>query len=210
MEEKKFKLDEEWRDMPKGVKTFGALLNEINDQLKERGRVLLGVLHGEISVTREETEAWEKRPVGEFDALEFLSAEPRELALHTSKEMVDFMEKLGQLGIRAADDFEAGEEAKAVSAFSECLEGWGMALQACWNLATLGDIDPSAIEIDGRILSSIASELRELFVKAVGDYGRGDMEAVNESLSRELALYIDPMREAFEHFQEKIEEKAAA
>ena len=65
MEEKKFKLDEEWMDMPKSVKTFGALLNDINDQLKERGRILLGVLHGEISVTREETEAWEKRPVGE-------------------------------------------------------------------------------------------------------------------------------------------------
>ena len=42
MEEKKFKIDGEWVDVPEGVVTFGALLGWNLNHLKCRDRVLLG------------------------------------------------------------------------------------------------------------------------------------------------------------------------
>ncbi len=208
MGKKKFKMDEKWVDMPKGVETFGALLGRVIQQMKERDRVLLGVLHGGASVTHEELEAWEMRPIGECDDLEFLSVGSRELACHTCRDMVAFMEKLGQGMDRASKQYEAGEKEIAGAVFSECIEGWGMVIQAYWNLILLGDIDASAIEIDGRTLSEVISDLKDLYAKLAGDYGNGDMETVKDTLSEELVLYLAPMREAFEHLQEKLEKAA--
>lgn len=208
MEEKKFKLDEKWVDMPKGVETFGALLGWVIQQMKDRDRVLLGVLHGEVSVNHEELGAWEMRPIGEFDELEFLSADSRELARHTCSDMVAFMDKLGQGMDRALKLYESGEKEMVPAVFSECMEGWGMVIQAYWNLILLGDIDASVIEIDGRTLSEVISDLKDVYTKLAGDYGKGDMKAVKDSFADELVLYLAPMRDAFEHLQEKMAEPA--
>lgn len=208
MEEKKFKMDEEWVDMPDGAGTFGALVAWVTEKLKGQERVLLGTLHGEAAVTQEEMAAWESRPIGEFDTLEFLSAEPLELARHTCGDMMDLMKKLEEGAERAAENFDAGEKVKAQEGFAQCAEGWGMVLQAYWSVIAMSDIDASGVEIDGRTLSSIVSEVKELFTRMIGDYGSGNWNEVKETLSEDLSLYIDPMREAFECLQEKLEEVA--
>ena len=209
MKEKKFKMDEEWVDVPEGVVTFGALLGWILNHWKSRDRVLLGVLHGEVSVNHKELDAWEMRPIGEFDVLEFLSADSIELARHTCGDLASFMEKLGRRAEGAVREYEAGEEEKAASGFGECMEGWGMVLEAYWNIISLGDFDPSIIEIDGRTLSSIVAGFKDSFGKMAGDYGKGDMKAVKDHLSEEMVLYVAPMCEAFEYLQEKLEKATA-
>lgn len=206
MDHKKIKMDEKWVEMPKGLETFGDLLGWVVRQAKESDRVILGVLHDQVSVRNEELNDWEIRPIEEFGELEFLSADSRELARHTCKDMVAFMETLGKGMDCASQQFESGERGKAKTVFGECMEGWGMVMQAYWNLVLLGDIDSSSIEIEGRTLSRIVADLRTVYTKVFGDYGNGDLKAVKESFADELALYLVPMREAFELLQGKMEE----
>ena len=85
-----------------------------------------------------------------------------------------------------------------------------MVLEAYWNIISLGEIDSSIIEIDGRTLSSIVAGFRDSFGKMAGDYGKGDMKAVKDHLSEEMILYIAPMCEAFEFLQEKLEKSKTA
>ncbi len=57
-------------------------------------------------------------------------------------------------------------------------------------------------------LPMVASRLRGLTLKMAEYYIRGDMDSIQILMSEDMALYIAPLREAFERVQEKLEEAA--
>ena len=204
----RFKLDEEWYDLPEGMETFGSLRNWVNSKLKDDGRVLLGILNGEASLTLDEMEGCEERPIGDFETLEFLSAEPKALACRTCEDLIHFMDVLEERGEKMRTGIAAGDEAGASEGFKDCIEGWNIALQGFRNLIDLAEIDSSVVEIGGQPLPMVASRLRGLTLKMAEYYIRGDMDSIQILMSEDMALYIAPFREAFERVQEKLEEAA--
>ncbi len=202
----RFKLDEEWYDLPEGMNAFGALRNWVVTKLPDDSRVLLGVLNGDASLTPNEMVKWEERPINEFETLEFLSAEPAALAYRTCEDLIRFMDVLEEHGEELKANLMAGDGTNAAINFKECVEGWDIVLQGFRNLIRMAEIDASVVEIGGQPLPAVAVKLRGLILKMAEDYTRGDMDSMKLLLSGELALYISPMREAFEKILEKLEE----
>lgn len=202
----RFKLDEEWYDLPEGMNAFGALRSWIISKLADDSRVLLGVLSGDVSLTLNEMVEWEGRPINEFETLEFLSAEPAALASRTCEDLIIFMDVLEEQGEELKANLMAGDGDRAATNFKECVEGWDIALQGFRNLIRMDEIDASIVEIGGQPLPVVAAKLRGVILKMVENYTRGDMDSMKLLLSGELALYIPSMREAFEKILEKLEE----
>lgn len=201
----RFKLDEEWHEAPGGVATYGELEGWVAARLREEGRVLLGALHGEAGVTRDEAERWQVRPLDEFGTLEFLSAEPRALARRTCADMMDFLDRLAARGEEAARAAEAGERGKVLEGIRDCAEGWSFALQSLRDMLRFAGADPSAVEMEGRPLAAVARDLSAIIQRMRDEIGRGELAGLKDILLHDLGYYIGPMREGFEHIRERID-----
>ena len=206
MDPLRFKLDEEWYDLPEGMNAFGALRSWVIAKLADDSRVLLGVLSGDASLTLDEMMDWEGRSINKFETLEFLSAEPAALACRTCEDLIRFMDVLEEHGEELKANLMAGDGAKAATNFKECVDGWEIVLQGLRNLICMAEIDVSVLEIGGQPLPAVAVKLRSVILEMAEDYTRGDMDSMKLLLSGELALYIPPMKGAFEKILEKLEE----
>jgi hypothetical protein len=209
MEGKRIKLDKEWLEVPQEIDTFGLLMEWVCLQMKNKDRVFLGALHGEVTICQDELAAWRERPISEFDSLEFLSAESRELAFQTCSDLIDLIEKLNRRAEQAAKEFDEGDKEMAAVGFNQCLEGWAMVLQGYWSVVQIVGADPAFIEVGGRSLSHVLTDLGELTEKAGGDYGKGYLNPLKTLVSKELSFYAEPMQEAIEKLQAKLEEAVA-
>ncbi len=209
MDPLRFKLDEEWFDLPEGMETFGELRDWVISRLKGEGRVLLGTMSGEASLTVDEMSAWGGRPVRHMEICEFFSAEPMALACRTCEELVEFMSEVDQRGERTAASIDAGDAQNVALEFKSYVEGWDIVLEGYRNLIKMAEMDPATLEIGRRPLPVVASELRGLILKMADEFVGGDMEALKNILSEEMTHYFAPVREALEEVQERLEEIAA-
>jgi len=171
----RFKMDDEWHEVPEGVATFGELQGWAVDRFREEGRVLLGALHGEALVTQEEVAQWKGRPLRELETLEFLSAEPRALARRTCADMGPFLDRLADRADGAARHIERGEYAEALVGVRDCAEGWSLALQCFRDLLRLSGTDPSTVEMEGRSLTAVTNDLRGVIGKMSQEIQRSNM-----------------------------------
>ncbi len=199
----RFKMDEEWHDVPEGVDSFGPLKKWVEGHFKERGLVLLGTLHGEASLTLDEADAWHDRPLSELDTVEFLSADPDALARRTCSDMRDFLDQLAERAEQTAREIDNGQMDKALVGVKECAEGWSLVLQAYRDLLDLSGTESSTVEMDGRPLSAVANDLKGLIESMGEELKRSDMSGLKSLLVDDLILYVEPLREGFERVQEK-------
>ena len=174
-------------------------------RLRERGRVLLGTLHGEAGVTRDEAGRWQARPLDEFGTLEFLSAEPRALARHTCVDMMEFLDRLAARGEETALAAEAGERDKTLAGIRDCAEGWSFVIQSLRDMLRFVGADPSAVEMEGRPLAAVARDLCAIIQKMGAEMSRGELSGLKDILLHDLGYYIAPMREGFEQIRAKID-----
>ena len=209
MDSLRFKLDEEWFDLPEGMETFGELRDWVISRLKREGRILLGTMSGDASLTVDEMSAWGGRPVRHMEVFEFFSAEPMALACRTCEELVEFMSEVDQRGERTAASIDAGDIESVVLGFKSYVEGWDIVLEGYRNLIKMAEMDPATLEIGRRPLPVVASELRGLILKMADEFAGGDMEGLKRVLSEEMVHYVEPVREALEEVQERLEEIAA-
>ncbi len=205
MECLRFKLDEEWYDLPEGMKKFHSLRDWVASKLKGEGRVLLGIMNGDDSVRQEEIDEWGERPLDEFETLVFFSAEPMELACRTCGDLIEFMDELERRGEWASEFIDSGDQENIALGFKECVEGWDLVLQGYRNLIQLAKMDSSTVEIGGQSLTVVAIRMKELFLKMADEFTEKNMSVLKEMISDDLGLYIDPMRKALEEVQEKLE-----
>ena len=201
----RFKMDEEWCEAPDEVATYGDLEGWVAARLLEKGRVLLGTLHGEAGVTQDEAGRWQGRSLDEFGTLEFLSAEPRSLARRTCADMFDFLDRLSLRAEETARAAEAGEREKTLMGVRDCAEGWSFALQSLRNMLRFVGTDPSAVEMEGRTLTAVARDLSGIIQRMGDAVSRGELGGLRDILANDLGYYIAPMREGFEHIQEKLD-----
>ncbi|MEE9276397.1 MAG: hypothetical protein V3V62_13915 [bacterium] len=204
MEARRFKMDEEWHDMPEGVETFGALRAWAMDHFKEKGRVFLGALHGEASLSHDQMAEWEGSALAGFDTLEFLSADPEALARRTCADTLAYLDWLEERMEETCRNIGEGEIESARVGLKECAEGWSLALNSFLNLLQMAGKDLSTAEVGGRSLTVTAADLKEILEKIVQKFRREEMEGVDELIS-DLSAHIEPMREAFERLQIEFE-----
>ena len=201
----RFKMDEEWCEAPGKVATYGDLEGWVTERLRGRGRVLLGALHGEAGVTRDEAGRWQGRALGEFGTLEFLSAEPRALAWRTCADMLGLLDRLAARAEETAGAAEAGEREKTLMGVRDCAEGWSFVLQSLRDMLRFVGTDPSAVEMEGRTLTAVARDLSGIIQRMGDAVSRGELGGLRDILVHDLGYYIAPMREVFEHIQEKLD-----
>lgn len=201
----RFKMDEEWHEAPAGVATYGDLEGWVATRLRGQGRVLLGALHGEAGVTRDEAGRWQARALGEFGTLEFLSAEPRALAWRTCADMLELLDRLAARAEETARAAEAGDREKTLLGIRDCAEGWSLVLQSLRDMLRLVGADPSAVELEGRSLTAVTRDLREIIGKMGEAVSRGELAGLKDILVHDLGYYIAPMREGFEHIRGRLD-----
>lgn len=208
METLRFKLDEEWYDLPDEMKSFGALRDWVNSRLKDEGRVLLGVMSGDATLMLEEIEDRSDWPLGQFDTLNFFSADPGALACRTCGDLIEFMDVLEERGGKVRACIEAENFEAVALHFKGCIEGWNLVFQGLRDLIQVTGLDSSTLEIGNQPLSDVAGKLRGIILKMAEDFTRGDMVSLNTRLIEELAEYIHPLQEVFERVRKKFEEAA--
>ena len=204
VEARRFKMDEEWHDMPEGVETFGALRAWAMGRFKKKGRVFLGALHGDASMSHDQMAEWEGSALADFDTLEFLSADPEALARRTCADSLAYLDWLDERMEETRRNIGDGEFGNARVGVKESAEGWSLALNSFLNLLQLAGKNPSTAEIGGRSLTATAADLKEIIEKIVQKFGREEMEGMDELIS-DLSVHIEPMREAFERLQIEFE-----
>jgi len=204
----RFKLDEEWYDLPGEMETFGALRDWVSSMLKEEDRVLLGIMSGDATLRAEDIESSVDRLISQFDTLEFYSAAPAILACQTCGDLIEFMDVLEERGERMRAGIEAQDHGTIALRFKECIEGWNLVLQGLRNLIQMANMDSSTVEIGGQSLSDAAASMRGITLKMADAFTRGDMASLNVVVTEELGEYINPLREVFERVLEKLEEAA--
>jgi hypothetical protein len=204
----RFKLDEEWYDLPSEMETFGALRDWVSSKLKEEDRVLLGIMSGDTTLRAEDIESSGDCLISQFDALEFYSAAPAILACRTCGDLIEFMDVLEERGERMRAGIEAQDHGTIALRFKECIEGWNLVLQGLRNLIQVANMDSSTVEIGGQSLSAAAASMRGITLKMADAFTRGDMASLNVMVTEELGEFINPLREVFERVLEKLEETA--
>lgn len=204
----RFKLDEEWYDLPDEMETFGALRDWVNSRLKEENRVLLGVMSGDATLLVKDVENRSDWSLSKFETLNFFSADPGILACRTCGDLIEFMDVLEERGGEVRACIEAEDYETMALHFKGCIEGWNLVFQGLRDLIQVADLDSSILEIGNQPLSTAAAKLRGIILKMAEDFTRGDMASLDARLTEELADYIHPLQEAFGRVREKLEEAA--
>lgn len=196
-----FKIDEEWSDIPEGVATFGELHEWAIVHFKGLGRVLLGVMNGDVTLMQGEMLEWADRPVSEFENLEFISAEPKALMRRTCEDSLGFLEKLSEWSGKTVKSFEKNDEESAQIGVMGCAEGWSLILNSYWNLLQTAGIDTASAEVGGKSLAAVSTDFGRLLKKLHGEFERNNAERIREILMIDFMAYQQPFRDAFEKVQ---------
>ncbi|MDA1000941.1 MAG: hypothetical protein O2807_10575 [bacterium] len=200
-----FRMDEKRYDIPAGVATFGELCEWVMNHFKELGRVLLGVMDGDVTLMQGEMAEWAGRPIGEFENIECLSADPKALMRRTCEDSLEFLVKLSEWSDKTVSFFKANDEEGAQMGVMGCAEGWSLILNSYWNLLQMAGLDNASAEVGGKSLAAVSADFGRLLKKLHNEFERNNAERIREILMIDFMSYQQPFRDAFEKIQLQID-----
>ena len=164
-------LDDESVELPGN--DLDAVLKEVRQRLVDSGRIVVEIQRDGQAIASSELDSPQDTPIGHSE-WRLYTAEPRELAVATLRQVPQRLSDAQEAQAAAADLLQQDRPADAMTHVAEAVEAWQQAQQAMLYSATLVGIELDGKSVDGEPVSQTVSilldqlkELRELI--AAGD-----------------------------------------
>lgn len=179
----------------------GQLLDMVKDRVNGSGRLILGMKCNEEDVDSEEIASMVSTPIAEFDRLDFISGDPRDMVLDALDGVRRAFEQTFQVVREAGDDLARGDAQRAMNRLADCFSVWGQTVDAVQSSGRLLGIDLDAFTIEDRTItawvSDLATKLREVrsAIEArdsvlLADIVRYELDETMQAWDRMLAGFI--------------------
>lgn len=146
--------------------TVAELLDEVRRRVQKAGRLLLGIRVDGDDVLADQLDHVLPRAAAEYRRLDFVSAEPRALAIDILNQAREAFSITRRVRESIADRITAGQTADAMADLAQCFSIWSQTNDAVAKTATLLGIELESIEASGRAagewISEITTRLRDL------------------------------------------------
>lgn len=179
----------------------GQLLDMVKARVNGSGRLILGMKCNEEDVDSEEIASMVSTPITEFDRLDFISGDPRDMVLDALDGVRRAFEQTFQVVREAGDDLARGDAQRAMNRLADCFSVWGQTVDAVQSSGRLLGIDLDSFTIEDRTIShwvgDLATKLREVRAAIesrdsvlLADIVRYELDETMQAWDRMLAGFI--------------------
>jgi len=163
---------------------LGSILAAAREHLAPEGRVVVDVAVDGQSLSGEQLEE-----PGQVDTsgaeVRLYTADPRQLAVETLTQVKGRLSDAASLHERAAELLQQDQASEGLKQVAESIEVWLQTQQAVQHSATLLGFDLNTLEIDGKPMAQLTSELAEQLRGLKDMLNSGDTVALADALAYE-------------------------
>ncbi len=146
--------------------TVGQALEEAKRSLAGSGLMVFGVRCDHREIEPPQLDDVLRKPAGSFDEVEFVTGEPRGIALEAMKQARDALAETFAGVKRAAEAHSTGDLSEAMQIIMRCLGIWSQAHEAVVQGGTLAGLDFESVRVSDRPLlewiQDLSRQLRNL------------------------------------------------
>lgn len=184
-------------------KTFGEILNAVQEGLKDTDRMVVSVKCDEKILTPEQITAVLQEPADKFEYIEFQTANPKELArdaLSASKELLQTTKEQIDLIV----EYLPSSPNRAMEIIGDMFTKFNTAHQGIHGTLKLFNIDPASIELSRGNANTLFDRTIEHLTQIKQSLIDKDSSTLADILQYELKPTIDTYLELVDSLSEKV------